>query len=231
MDPKVSVIIRLYNGIEYLGEAIDSVINQTYDNWDLTVGVNGHGPDKNDVHLEALYLCGSKCSKTNNRLRVINYPDIHGGAQALNALAADSVGSWIAILDVDDKWSPHKLEAQLHMLDTLDPEPDVVGTFCQYFGDMGGMPNIPGEFIQKEQFATMNPIINSSVLMRRELVAFTDRFGLDDYDLWSRLVLKGKVFYNIPHVLTQHRISNRSFYNASGNQDVAGLQRHYFGGN
>ena len=45
MNPSISVIIRLYNGIEYLNETIDSVIKQEYTNWELIVGVNGHGLD------------------------------------------------------------------------------------------------------------------------------------------------------------------------------------------
>jgi glycosyltransferase involved in cell wall biosynthesis len=223
--PKVSVSIRLYNGVEYLEEAIDSVLSQTFTDWDLTIGVNGHGADGNAVHVRVQELLRAKGDQ---RLRVVNYPEVKGGAAALNALARDARADWIAILDADDKWVPQKLETQWDIIRRVPV--DIVGTWCVYFGEMSGGPQIPGGLIDNRIFRRDNPMINSSVLMKKGLAVFSDLFyGLDDYDLWCRLSKEDKVFYNVPMILTYHRIHRQSSFNASKRQDVVGLRKHHFG--
>jgi glycosyltransferase involved in cell wall biosynthesis len=227
MNPTISVIIRLYNGIEYLNETIDSVINQEYTNWELIIGVNGHGADGGNVFKQAQTIIASK---NDIRLQVKNYPDVKGGAQALNALAADSKHEWVAILDADDTWDPLKLSCQVNIINTVLAIPEIIGTHCEYFGERRGGPNLPSGLIDNKVFREYNPIINSSVLIKKNLIEFTDKFyGLDDYDQWCRLSLEGKVFYNIGKSLTNHRVYSNSQYNASNKQDVDGLRKYYFG--
>lgn len=225
MPDYISVIIRLYNGIEYLNEAIDSVINQEYNAWELIVGVNGHGSDGGDVFKQAQVIVASK---NDPRLQVKNYVDVRGGAQALNALAADAKYDWVAILDADDKWHPLKLLHQVYIMNNVVPQPDVIGTHCEYFGDLRGGPMLPSGFVDPMVFREYNPIINSSVMIRKCLASFTDFCNLDDYDLWCRLILQDKVFFNILDRLTYHRIRSDSHYNASKKQDPDALRKHYF---
>lgn len=226
MTPYISVIIRLYNGIEYLNESVDSVLSQTYPNWELLIGVNGHGSDGGDVLRQAKQIVDSK---NDPRIRVINYPDVKGGAAATNSLSSDAKHEWVAFLDVDDKWHHRKLEAQIYALKNLNPTPDVVGTFCEYFGRMTGNPNIPANYIHQDIFKQYNPMINSSVLIRKNLVEFTEQFyGLDDYDLWCRLSLQDKIFFNIPNILVYHRVHDGSCYNVSNKQDPDAVRRYYF---
>ena len=225
MTPSVSVLIRLYNGIEFLHESLASVCQQSYDDWDLLIGVNGHGPDGNDIYQKANEIV--KQNKYSNQIRVINYPNVKGGAEVMNALVADAKAAWVAFLDVDDMWLETKLLKQIHIRD-LYPHLDVIGTYCRYFGQMKGSPQIPVGEITVDDFKTCNPMINSSILMRKELTNFTDRFYLDDYDLWCRLVLEGRRFYNLDEVLTLHRIHGASAYNASKKQNPEALRAHYF---
>lgn len=228
MRPCISVLIRLYNGIEYLNESLDSVLAQTYTDLEVLIGVNGHGPDGNRIHKEAEAIVASK---NDTRARVYNLPpSISGGAAAMNALAALAAADWVAILDVDDLWHPLKLSRQMLTLETLTVKPDVVGTQCVYIGDMSGSPSIPSGYIEKSVFREYNPIINSSVVMRRNLVDFTEFCSLDDYDLWCRLSIAGKTFFNDSERLTFHRIRNDSYYNASKKQDPEALRRHYYDG-
>jgi glycosyltransferase involved in cell wall biosynthesis len=225
MTPSVSVLIRLYNGIEFLHESLASVCQQSYDDWDLLIGVNGHGPDGNDVHLQANKIVEQNAYSS--QIRVINYPNVKGGAEVMNALVADAKADWVAFLDVDDMWLETKLLKQIHIRD-LYPHLDVIGTYCRYFGQMNGSPQIPVGEITVDDFKSCNPMINSSILMRKELTNFTDRFYLDDYDLWCRLVLEGRRFYNLDEVLTLHRIHGASAYNASKKQNPEALRAHYF---
>lgn len=231
--PSISVLIRLYNGVEYLPDSLQSVLDQTYTDWELLIGVNGHGAEGNegnDTYRIAKKTIDTLCKPDQlAKIRLINYPDVKGGAEAMNALAGDAKGAWVAILDVDDIWHPQKLQQQTLVRSThLVNMPDVIGTKCQYFGAMSGSPDIPTGFIDISQFKKMNPMINSSILMKKELLHCTDNFNLDDYDLWCRLILQDKVFYNLESVLTYHRISPNSHYNASKKQDPDALRRFYF---
>ena len=230
--PSISILIRLYNGVEYLPDSLQSVLDQTYTDWELMIGVNGHGAEGNeggDTYRIARHVIDTICSSDQQaKIRLINYPDVKGGAETMNALAKDANADWVAILDVDDIWHPEKLQEQnlvrsMHLL-----MPDVIGTRCQYFGAMSGSPHIPTGFIDVSQFKKANPMINSSILMKKELLHCTDNFNLDDYDLWCRLILENKVFYNVDSVLTYHRISPNSHYNASKKQDPDALRRFYF---
>lgn len=223
---QLSIIVRLYNGIEYLEETLQSVVAQTFSNWNLCVGVNGHGESGGEVYQKAVEI---QRRLGDGRIEIVNYPGVRGGAEALNALVADAKAPWVAILDADDKWHKDKLQVQWLFLQKY-PYIDVIGTWCQYFGDRYDAPCIPGEFISNEFFRHTNPMINSSVMIRRELAEFSSKwYGLDDYELWIRLSLQGKVFFNIPFILIYHRIYATSHFNASKKQDVDGLRREYFG--
>lgn len=230
--PSVSILIRLYNGVEYLGDSLQSVLDQTFTDWELLIGVNGHGADGNDggdTYKTARYTIDTMSTPEQQaKIRLINYPDVKGGAETMNALAKDANADWVAILDVDDMWDPEKLQLQVNLRDPQSVMPDVIGTQCQYFGTMSGSPPIPVGFLDVSQFKIGNPMINSSILMKKELLHCTDNFNLDDYDLWCRLILQGKVFYNLQQILTYHRINPNSHYNYSKKQDPAGLQRFYF---
>ena len=224
MNPFISVVIPLYNGIEFLNEALSSVLEQTFTDWELLIGVNGHGPDGGDVFKQAVSLVDSKGS---SKIRVINYPSAKGGAETLNLLAADSKSDWIAFLDVDDKWHPMKLLAQVHKILNLKPEADIIGTNCSYFGRMSGSPAVfTNGYVDISVFKNYNPMINSAVVMRKSLVDF--KGILYDYDLWCRLILQNKIFYNIPSFLTYHRVHDGSYYNTTGIQDPEAIKRTYF---
>jgi hypothetical protein len=166
------------------------------------------------------------------RVHVVNLPDVSSKVGAMNALVGLSgFTPWIAVLDCDDVWLPSKLAAQRHTIQKMGSDISVIGTFCYYFGEgvkeaMG--PALPPLFIPPDVFRSMNPIVNSSAILKRELAAWEDRFALDDYDLWLRILKGGGKFFNIPHVLVMHRLYRESAFNASGKQDVAGLLAYHF---
>ena len=125
--------------------------------------------------------------------------------------------NYIAILDVDDIWHDEKLNVQSQLLNHYD----VIGTKCVWFGDRAGViPDIPVGDISKFNFSIVNPIINSSTLIRKELCYWNTNWdGVEDYDLWLRLRKQNKKFYNFKEILVKHRIHNSSAFNANGNND------------
>ena len=103
----ISILMPLYNGFEYLHQSLSSIINQTFTNWELIIGINGH-PENSPFHLQVIQL-----TKNDSRIKVIHYLDIGNKPKTLNLMIKDCSSNLIAILDVDDFWHHKKLEIQL----------------------------------------------------------------------------------------------------------------------
>lgn len=209
----------IYNGVEFINESVPSILEQTYDKWELLIGINGH-PENSEV-----YQIAKQFEKKSSKIRVLDFPHIKGKANTLNEMIKHCNYDYIALLDVDDIWYPQKLLIQSTWLNKYD----VIGTNCVWFGNREGVvPPIPQYDFSNYNFANVNPLINSSVIVRKELCNWVEN-GLEDYDLWIRLRLKNKKFYNCSPVLVKHRIHNASAFNAGGknNRSVPELLNLY----
>ena len=191
----ISILIPIYNGVEFIDESVMSVINQTYTDWELLIGINGH-PENSSVFITAKEY-ENKSNTLNEMIKYCNY-------------------DYVAILDVDDIWEPEKLEIQSKLLNIYD----VIGTKCVYFGEKNFVLSIPTGDISNFDFTITNPIINSSSVIRKELCFWVEN-GIEDYDLWLRLRKMDKKFYNFEEVLIKHRIHNTSAFNSKGNDLLA----------
>lgn len=217
-DIGISVVIPLRNGIEYLETSMQSVINQTYSKWQLVVGINGHSVDS-DVYREAEDIA-HRLNINKKYDILVKYYDTTGKSKTLNAMVADCIYDRIAVLDVDDYWINDKLEVQIPFLKDYD----VVGGKCEYFEGKTGSPPIPlGDFTQTHNIFSYNPIINSSVIIRKVDAVWEDKryvkdLGLDDYSLWFKLYYLKRRFYNIDKILCFHRVHSKSAFN-NGNDD------------
>jgi glycosyltransferase involved in cell wall biosynthesis len=238
--PWVSILTPLYNGVEFLKEAAMSVFLQQTEwgsrptgepqfsfTWEWILGINGHGPDGGAIQtaVEAL-VRGFQQSGLGHHgvVRVLNFPNVRGKVATLNTMVEYSKGGWIALLDVDDTWERTKLITQYCAVQAR-PEIDVLGTHCYYFGDIVSPgPTLPAGEIRLEDLDRSNPLLNSSVILKRKWARWEDRFGLEDYDLWYRLALRDAKLYNLPHRLLYHRLHAASAFNGKGRQDVEGLR-------
>ena len=202
----ISILMPIYNGIEFLEESLPTILYQTYKDWELIIGINGHSPDSEIYKIAKKY--------ENDKIKVYDLCNIKGKSEALNEMLKYTKYNWIALLDVDDKWLPKKLESQIKFMSEFD----VIGTECKYFGDKNDIPFIPVGDITNYNFLQGNPIINSSVLLRKELCRWDKKHdGVEDYDLWLKLWKQGKKFYNVPEIQVLHRIHTQSAFNAQGN--------------
>jgi len=205
----ISILIPIYNGIEFIEESVSSVLSQTYDKWELLIGVNGHPKDSE------VYKIAKKYEEKSKKIRVFDFHEIKGKSNTLNEMIKHCKYGYVALLDVDDIWHEEKLAVQSQMLNYFD----VIGSNCVWFGDRAGVvPPIPVEDISNYNFVLVNPIINSSSIIRKELCHWNNKFdGVEDYDLWLRLRKKSKHFYNCKAILVKHRIHNTSAFNSKGN--------------
>jgi teichuronic acid biosynthesis glycosyltransferase TuaG len=213
----ITILIPIYNGIEFLKECLETVQYQTYKHWEIIIGINGF-KENSDTY---------KFAKTfeNEKIKVYDFHTIKGKSNTLNEMIKYSKYSWISILDVDDKWLPKKLESQIEFLNNYD----VIGTQCKYFGNLNLTPKIPLNDISKFNFLNVNPIINSSVIIKKELCFWDSKFdGVEDYDLWLKLWKQNKKFYNVNSIQVLHRIHQSSAFNAQGNNlKVNSLKQKY----
>ena len=203
----ISIVIPIYNGIEFIHESVGSVINQTYDKWELLIGINGHSENSEVYQIAKHY--------ENDKFRVLDFYTIKGKSNTLNEMMKYCNYDYIAILDVDDIWHPEKLTIQSNYL-----QYDVIGTQCIYFGDRSGSPTIHVGDISTFNFFSVNPIINSSSIIRKELCYWNNEWdGIEDYDLWLTLRKQNKTFYNCKENLVKHRIISTSAFNSKGNHN------------
>jgi glycosyltransferase involved in cell wall biosynthesis len=217
----ISILMPIYNGIEFINESVPSILEQTYDKWELLIGINGH-PENSEI-----YKTAKSFEEKSDKIRVIDFYNIKGKSNTLNEMIKYCKYNYVALLDVDDIWHPQKLEVQSVWLNSYD----VIGTNCVYFGDLQGIvPAIPQYDFSNYNFANVNPVINSSVVVRKNLSSWDSKFdGLEDYDLWIRIRKQNKKFYNCPQILVKHRIHNTSAFNSGGknNNNVPDLLRYH----
>lgn len=209
----------IYNGINFINESVSSILYQTYHKWELIIGINGHSQNSN------IYKEAKKWENRDTRIKVFDLYTINNKSDALNEMIKYCKYDWICLLDVDDKWLPNKLEKQVLFMNTYD----VIGGQCKYFGDLNITPQIPINDITNFNFFAVNPIINSSCLLKKKYCFWNKEWdGVEDYDLWLKLWTQNKTFYNVNDIIILHRIHENSAFNAKGNNlKVKKLKQYY----
>lgn len=206
MNRLVSVIIPTYNRAKLLPSAIESILSQTYTNWELYIVDDGSTDDTESV--VGKYV--------NNKIHYIKCD--HSGVHAVvrNIGIRKARGEWVAFLDDDDLWLPNKLERQI---DVVNRRKDV-GLICtngyrktqethkESFQLYFRLPARIADFCF-EDLVRDNFVIHSSVLVRREALLSVGGYDEDrriccDYELWLRLSLSTR-FERIEQPLVIYR--------------------------
>ena len=206
--PKVSVIIPTHNRCNFLKTAIQSVLNQTYQDFELLV-VNDASTDRTE---EILYGFDDK------RIKYIKHESNKGGAITRNTGIMEARGEYIAFLDDDDEWLPEKLGLQVALLDKKSIE--VGGIYTGYERIERSSGHLIQQIIPIKRGELYNALLRencigttSSVLLRR--VCF-DAVGLfdeslprwQDYDMWIRIARKFH-FDFVPQVLLKYYVHDK----------------------
>jgi glycosyltransferase involved in cell wall biosynthesis len=183
--PKVSVIMAVYNAAQYVGQAIDSILAQTFTNFEFLVVNDGSTDDT----YEILYAYDDP------RISILTNENNVGLAKSLNRGISKARGEYIARQDADDSSHPERIMQQARYLDE-HPEIGVVGAATRWMdGDDNLMKIWPlgqdNAEIQKLLISTC-PLIHGSTMFRRQ--CFEEIGGYDtsmrtgqDYDFWLRI--------------------------------------------
>ncbi|WP_369726005.1 glycosyltransferase family 2 protein [Bradyrhizobium sp. LLZ17] len=121
MTPKVSCIIIVYNGEEFLGEAVESVLAQSFADWELLIVDDGSTDSSRGIAQRFAQAFPGN-------IRSLCHADgrNHGMSSTRNLGLSHARGDYVAFLDADDVWLPNKLMAQVAV---LDAQPDVGATY------------------------------------------------------------------------------------------------------
>lgn len=206
-DVLVSIIMPAYNAERTIDEAIQSVCQQTYGEWELII-VNDCSSDRTEWIVKQ-YM------KKDNRILLINNEQNIGVSETRNIGVSSSNGKWIAFLDSDDKWKKEKLEKQVKLLNE-NPWADLVFTGSAFINQQGVFSkyilNVP-EKINYRELLKQNVISCSSVVVRKELVnnyrmQYDDMH--EDYAVWLQILKAGYHAAGINEPLLIYRISDNS---------------------
>ena len=202
-NPTVSVIIPCFNHGEFIDEAVDSVLRQTIQNFEIIIVNDGSTDHKTRETLKNYQRNKTTIFHTENR----------GPAAARNFGIAKSQGEFILPLDADDKIGEDYLETGVEILKS-HPKLGIVYCEAEFFGkEKRGKWNLP-EYSYPE-ILYENQIFCSGLFRRVdwEKVGGYDEemvFGLEDYDFWLSLIETGKGVFRIPKTMFFYRYQSHS---------------------
>ena len=192
MQPVVSVIMPTYNRADYLKRSVQSVLDQTFTDFEIIL-VNNYSTDDTLNVISAF---------NDDRIKVIDFKNDGIIAKSRNQGIKQSVGKYIAFLDDDDLWCPDKLELQIKYLEE-HPEFGLVYSNALIIDEHGNRKDLlmdsrqakTGQVFPDLLYENFVPIL--TVLMRRELVETNGSLnedpcirGAEDYEYWLRAALK-----------------------------------------
>ena len=202
MVPQVSILMPVYNTALYLREAMDSMLSQTFTDFELIV-LNDCSPDNAEEILD-----------TYDDPRIVRYKGEKnvGLSNVLNIGIEMARGKYIARMDSDDISLPLRLQVQVDFLEA-HPEIDLVSVGMQLFGASERVWTRDRD-LEKVKIEAMfhSPILHASSVWRK---ASFEQHGLrfrqemvpaEDYELWTRALVKGLKLINLPEVLYKYRL-------------------------
>ena len=202
--PTVSIIMSVYNGENYLNTAIDSILNQSFTDFEFIV-INDSSSDTSKLIIQ---------SYEDDRIVYLENEQNIGLAASLNKGIAIAKGKYIARMDDDDVAYPERLNRQISFLEE-NPEVGVLGTYAKLIGDHKGIrkhstnsEELKIRTLFSCQFCHPTVMMRKSVLDEHELNYNEEFKTAQDYELWSRL-MKYTNFSTLPEILLDYRVHDK----------------------
>ena len=215
--PDISVIMPVYNSSKYLEESIESILNQTFDNFELII-VYDKSKDNSKEIIE-------KYMKTDNRIILIENEIKSGISNALNKGLEISKGKYIARIDSDDISLPNRLEREYLFLEN-NKDYFLVGSNGIRIDEQGKyLEDIIYEEDPSINMSKENHIIHSSIMFRNTGIRYgANLLYAEDYDFYLRALNMGLKLGNMPEVLVKYRMNSSSITmtkdNAKNSRDL-----------
>lgn len=205
--PKISVVMSVYNGEKYLQEAIESILTQTYSDFEFII-IDDCSTDDSVKIIE---------SYDDRRIRLIRNKHNLRLPASLNKGIKMATGKYIARMDADDISMPDRFDKQVAYMETHSEVVAAGGSF-QAIDENGNNLYIHHSAVGEKlaKYCLMpSPMAHPTVMMRRDVIVANNLFydeqysSAQDYDLWQRINKKFKID-NLPDILLRYRIQSNS---------------------
>lgn len=218
MERLVTIVMPIYNAEAFLKEAVNSVLLQSYCNWELLM--------VDDASTDRSLELAKEFARQDPRIKVLWNEKNQGVANTRNRGIAEAKGDYIALLDSDDVWLPKKLERQVALLE----ERCAQLAYCSYdfIDDKGNSilkPYLVPETTNFEKMLYNNVIGCSTVLIQADLFKkhrFLKECYHEDYALWMEMLQEGCRAVGLSEVYVHYR---KVFGSRSDNKKNAARQR------
>ena len=204
--PLVSIIMPSFNAESYIAESIESILHQTYQNWELIIT-----DDRSSDHTPEIVQ--TYCQK-DSRIDFVIAEQHTGIAGTRNQCLARVKGRFVAFLDNDDLWVPEKLEKQVHFM----LEKECAFSYSEY-ELMKEDGTLKGKTIKTAGIITYNKYLRNTIIGSGTIMLDTKKTGSlkmpynatsDDMALWCKILKDGHRAYPIKEVLMKYRVRNNS---------------------
>ena len=196
--PKISVLMSVYNGEKYLETAIQSILKQTFQDFEFIIIDDASTDSTPDILIKL----------SDPRVKILRNHKNLGLTKSLNIGTREAQGEYIARMDADDISLPHRFESQIRYLD-MHTDYALVGSLAYQIDETGQYQFIPklqtDDHLIRKHLIQSNNFVHGSVMIRRNVLlsmgGYDERFKYaNDYNLWLRIIERHKVA-NLPEPL------------------------------
>lgn len=203
MKPLISVVMPVYNCSAYVGEAINSILNQTFSDFEFII-VDDCSTD------DSLSIIRSFAS-LDKRIKVVCNKRNLGVTKSLNVGLSHARGTYIARMDADDIAVVDRFKLQVELLRSYD----IVGGWIQFMSQSGKRLSVREYSADvSSRIKYESPLAHPTVMFKRSLFdaygGYDERFNAaEDYDLWLRYYTKGALFGMVSQVVFYYRVHDK----------------------
>lgn len=202
---KVSIITPMYNAEKFIGKTIESVISQTYENWEMLI-VNDNSKDNS-------YKIAKEYADKDGRIKILNLTENVGVVTGRNELIKMATGEFIAFVDSDDYWEERKLEKQIAFMKQKN-----ISISCTEYTRVTEDEKPINKINIKEEISYEDLLKNNylgclTVIYNAEKLGkkyFKERKKNEDYVLWLEIIKETSKIYGLKENLAYYRVLNNS---------------------
>jgi len=225
--PKISIIIPTYNRANLLAKSINSVLSQTYKDFELIVVDDGSTDNTSEIV--------ENFKKNDVRIVYIHIDNSGGPAHPKNIGIKKAQGEYIAFLDDDDEWMSTKLEKQISLFENNKDDLAIVSCDSVVIDDRGEIAVKTSKITNYglRDLLIKNSIFTGTVLMKASAIQNMDLFDeqlkfLEDWDMWIRILADNKKIEFYPEILFKYNIGNaNTTKNVSDTKKIEALEYVY----
>ncbi len=227
--PKISLIMSVYNGEDYLAETMDSVLSQTFTEWEFII-INDCSTDKTS-HILAEYATKDNRIKVHTNETNLRLPS------SLNKALALAQGKYIARMDADDICMPDRLQKQY---DFMESNPQIDLSSCRFMTlkngvySSGGCGGKDDDASIKALLLVTNPILHPGIIAKAEVIkelCYDKNFTCtEDMELWTRFALSDKRIGILSEYLMIYRLHDKQITETTLDKqknEVIKIQKNY----